>query len=684
MVTLTSPINFDYYGGEPVAAALTGLSNGEAVEGQHATTGLTLPNGVSALLYFWGNGSRLSTLYGTAAIPEDFTGGGTLGSYAHGDDGNLYFGSAPIDDGVPPFQIATLGGLRSGLAVPSARDGIYPIDVGGALDSYTYGVGAYGDATYGAGSGANPTPLDFSAHIGQSLLFEGFRNGIRYRAHAEIAAEPGALGVGDWTIIDAGTGAAATVTITALPVDNNAAFTEIQVRVDGVWSTLTSTPQATSYPLTAGLSDGVQSSVALRFVNLAGEGAISDVKPVTPSSGVAAPTVVGSIADQVFQRGVALSSPLDTTGAFANASSYALGPSSDPLPAGMTFVAGVFDGTPTEAPPQGERFEMTVIGINAGGSSSEVTFLIDVTQAGLSLVSVATDQITAQTTDAAGTLYWGIADTALSETQLLAASGGDLHGNFPITGASSSAAVDLSPYTDQTKTVTMLQVGTGGAWSPLVVVTDTITASSASSPAFGGWGAVVKTLDSVPTQSLDCSAGAPPGTAVGDMLFALCSSDGGSAHTASVGWEIVPGMTDAQGTQVRGSVFFRIADGGPNDAFTLGIAASQEAAVLIGRASGVTNISGVIGDNLAFNPAAHNPGVTAPIWVAGVASDSFDVVTGGPAGWTDFTTGGGGVGSSAQISAAVLVSAAASQDPPAFSGGGGEQNVAFNFAVWSS
>lgn len=62
----------------------------------------------------------------------------------------------------------------------------------------------------------------------------------------------------------------------------------------------------------------------------------------------APPTTVGSIPDQVYTEGVAIT-PLDLSGYFSDADTYALAPSSAALSAGLTLSDEIISGTPTTA-----------------------------------------------------------------------------------------------------------------------------------------------------------------------------------------------------------------------------------------------------------------------------------------------------------------------------------------------
>ena len=340
--------------------------------------------------------------------------------------------------------------------------------------------------------------------------------------------------------------------------------------------------------------------------------------------------------------------------------------------------------TPTEGtlPTQ-----LPIVQITATGPGGSVTYtqgvVFSVTGPELSALSATGNTVSLTTGTGDGTMHlWFGTDPNPSDADLINGTGTGFlaERDFTVTGSGGSTTNwDLSAHDGVDGYLFALQVAADGSYSNRVFIEFTPQVAAAAA-AFEGWGTLVKTPDNTPTTSLDCSAGAPAGVVSGDMLVAFCAADGASTHTPSTGWTQL--LTDAQSTQVRGSVFYRVADGGANDSFTLGISATQEAAVIIGRASGVSNISGSIGNNLAFDPPSHTPASNGQVWMTGAASDSFDNVTAAPSGWSNFLSDGGGVGGSATISGATLVADAASQDPGAFTGGGGEQNVCWTVALW--
>lgn len=110
-----------------------------------------------------------------------------------------------------------------------------------------------------------------------------------------------------------------------------------------------------------GADDGATLTVAVTATNSEGsDSATSAGLAIT----YAAPTAVGGLADQTWTEGVA-TTPLDVSADFTGtAIAYALAPSSDPLPTGLTLSgAGVIAGTPTAA----GTATIVVRGTNSGG-----------------------------------------------------------------------------------------------------------------------------------------------------------------------------------------------------------------------------------------------------------------------------------------------------------------------------
>lgn len=103
------------------------------------------------------------------------------------------------------------------------------------------------------------------------------------------AAAPSAFTSNMWTVQDLGTAGDASITINVLPSDNGSAITALQYKVGaGAWTSMSGT--GTGSRTVAGFTDGVATNVLVRAVNAIGNGADSDTKSVTTTSGATAPS----------------------------------------------------------------------------------------------------------------------------------------------------------------------------------------------------------------------------------------------------------------------------------------------------------------------------------------------------------------------------------------------------------
>ncbi len=94
-----------------------------------------------------------------------------------------------------------------------------------------------------------------------------------------LAVAPQGFEIGDWYVTRGN--ALAVVTISALPGDGGAQITDVAYRVDG--GSWISSGGTGSFNIT-GLTNGVECSIQLRAINVAGAGDASDTKAVTPAT----------------------------------------------------------------------------------------------------------------------------------------------------------------------------------------------------------------------------------------------------------------------------------------------------------------------------------------------------------------------------------------------------------------
>jgi len=116
-----------------------------------------------------------------------------------------------------------------------------------------------------------------------------------------VLAEPDQIGSGDWSVANEKSGGTVTVLISTAPADNGASISAYEYQVDG--GTWTDSGYGFTGPITFdidGLTDDVEVDVAVRAVNIVGDGTASATKAVTPTT-VVAPTAFGigdwSVAD---------------------------------------------------------------------------------------------------------------------------------------------------------------------------------------------------------------------------------------------------------------------------------------------------------------------------------------------------------------------------------------------------
>jgi hypothetical protein len=133
----------------------------------------------------------------------------------------------------------------------------------------------------------------------QNAAASGLTNGTAYHAYfmhedassnqsnvvadsftTDAFAVPDAFEVGDWSV--AAGDEEADVTISSLPAANGATITDVEYRLDG--GSWVSSGGTISFTIT-GLTNDQEYDVELRAVNSVGNGAVSDVKSVTPGDG---------------------------------------------------------------------------------------------------------------------------------------------------------------------------------------------------------------------------------------------------------------------------------------------------------------------------------------------------------------------------------------------------------------
>jgi len=194
------------------------------------------------------------------------------------------------------------------------------------------------------------------------------------------------------------------------------------------------------------------------------------------------------------------------------------------------------------------------------------------------------------------------------------------------------------------------------------------------------------------TDTTDHDVSMPATVDAGDLLIVLFTNDGGATVTTAGGWNLL--ASDANGTQVRLSVYYKIA-AGTEGGTTVNFATSgvEQAAAQVYRITdwhGTTppEIStAVTGTSTAPDPASLDPAgwdAADTLWLAVAGQDRGDQsgTTAYPASYTDgISTLSSDGNKSCQTHSARRVRAAASEDPGAFTIPVSEQWVAFTIAV---
>ena len=226
----------------------------------------------------------------------------------------------------------------------------------------------------------------------------------------------------------------------------------------------------------------------------------------------------------------------------------------------------------------------------------------------------------------------------------------------------------------------------------LLVVALALVLSSSPVPVLAAPVVTSVTETAFGTDTTDHYVSMPATVNAGDLLIVLFTNDGGATVTTPGGWNLL--ASDANGTQVRLSVYYKIAagtEGGTTVNFIT--SASEQAAAQVYR---ITNWHGTTppeistaatGADAAPDPASLNPAgwdVADTLWLAVAGQDRGDQsgTTAYPVSYTDGTSTLSSAGTrSCRTHSARRVLAAASEDPGAFTIPVSEQWVAFTIAV---
>jgi hypothetical protein len=268
--------------------AFTGLTDGVAIVGDHASIGYTITpdNGTEAVA--WGVASNDDT-FGTGSAPTDITGGddGIL-VLSVTDGGVTRYLSAPIrreaaENTAAPAIQSTGTGLGDTITM---TPGTWTGDAGGA---FTERLFRDGDPLV-VGS---PT-VSYEIDIADS---EAVITGTREYTNSggttsvsatgsvtvdDLVAVPDAFGDEDWEFVNGDDASTLEINILALPFNNGSEITDIEYRVDGGSAVSLGTTETGAYVL-PGTVVGTEYDAEIRAVNGEGAGPWSSVKSATPA-----------------------------------------------------------------------------------------------------------------------------------------------------------------------------------------------------------------------------------------------------------------------------------------------------------------------------------------------------------------------------------------------------------------
>ena len=241
------------------------------------------------------------------------------------------------------------------------------------------------------------------------------------------------------------------------------------------------------------------------------------------------PEVTGSIANQSYNRGIAISTLSLSTAVTGETTGYALAASSDQLPSGLSLNTSTGDitGTPLESSTLAEPFNISVEVSGTGGTaSSTIDFTISVDAIQITNLSITATGITFDTDENNGTTYIS-AGAAPTEAEVIAGTE-TYNWNFPVTSSGGSIEIDLTAEVGNSIDIGVVQVAADGERSDFIERTETIQASK---PAV-----FVDAMWSVATGSggseLDVTISSLPGNGGGALTAIEYDVDGNDTWTS--------------------------------------------------------------------------------------------------------------------------------------------------------
>lgn len=279
--------------------------------------------------------------------------------------------------------------------------------------------------------------------------------------------------------------------------------------------------------------------------------AVVDVFSETSDTAVVAapPQLAGTIGDQSYLRRVAVTD-LDVSSAFSGSGlSFALAPSSDPLPTGLVLGSGgMLTGTPVEATEIGQPAQIVVRASNTAGFV-DAGFFIGVAGPVLEDLVASGSQITFTTDTGDGTFYlWFGATANPSDAEIETGTGPDhlADASFPVTGSGGQLLnFDLSAFAGQTGYLLVMHVAASGASSVPIFEQLTVAAGGALPAAFvtSDWTLADADIGQTATLqilSLPSNGGVP----ISDLEYRLDAGAWTSLGANAVGSYAIGGLTN--------------------------------------------------------------------------------------------------------------------------------------------
>lgn len=162
----------------------------------------------------------------------------------------------------------------------------------------------------------------------------------------------------------------------------------------------------------------------------------------------------------------------------------------------------------------------------------------------------------------------------------------------------------------------------------------------------------------------------PSGATSGDLILGIFSTDSTATVTISSGWTVLG--TALEGSGVRGTLFYRLLNGGAQDAaptVTTSFAdQSTHVTLRISGAADAPTASSATGNSANANPPSHTPagGAKDYLWVVTQSVDSTAPATGAPAGYSNLTTEPAASSSNASTATSERALNASTEDPGTF------------------